>query len=56
MFLELNAQDINIIVSRLMCFFAVWIATSMIYADKIERIYLFVQSNHPILKIEYKNS
>lgn len=55
-FSELNAQDINIIISRLMCFFFVWIVTSAAYALfwKFRR-WTTIHGDNYSIRVEYGN-
>lgn len=55
-FSELNAQDINIIISRLMCFFAVWIVTSIIYVlFRILHYWTTIHGDNYSIRVEYGN-
>ena len=55
-FSDLDAQDINIILSRLVCFLLVWVVTSAVYAlfGKFRRWTTFHGENYSI-RVEYGN-
>ena len=55
-FSKLNAQDINIIISRLMCFFLVWIVTSAVYSFFLKfRLWTTIHGDNYSIRVEYGN-
>lgn len=55
-FAFLDAQDINIIISRLVCFILVWFGTSLLYGVFLKfRRWTIIKGQNYLIKIEYGN-
>lgn len=53
---DLEAEDINIVISRLTCFLLVWIATSAAYALFLKlRRWITIRGNNYSIRVEYGN-
>jgi len=53
---DLDIQDINIVVSRLVCFLLVWIATSVAYALFLKfRLWTTIRGENYSIRVEYGN-
>ena len=55
-FAFLDAQDVNIIISRLVCFFLVWIGTSLLYMIFLKsRRWVTIKGQNYSIRVEYGN-
>lgn len=55
-FARLDAQDVNIIISRLVCFLLVWIGTSLLYMIFLKfRRWITIKGQNYSIRVEYGN-
>lgn len=55
-FARLDAQDVNIIISRLVCFWVVWGITLLLYAAFLKlRRWITIKGQNYSIKVEYGN-
>lgn len=55
-FAHLDAQDVNIITSRLVCFLLVWFATSLLYTAFLTfRRWITIKGQNYLIRVEYGN-
>lgn len=55
-FAHLDAQDVNIIISRLLCFLFVWVVTSFVYMAFLKfRRWITIKGQNYSIKVEYGN-
>lgn len=55
-FARLDAQDVNIIISRLVCFLLVWIVTSLLYTAFLKfRRWITIKGQNYSIRVEYGN-
>lgn len=55
-FADLDAQDVNIIISRLLCFWFVWVVTSFVYMAILKfRRWITIKGQNYSIRVEYGN-
>lgn len=53
---RLDAQDVNIVISRLVCFLLIWVATSLLYISFLKfRWWVTIRGQNYLIRVEYGN-